>query len=60
MRCRAVKRITEDRRWLAARFGSALSIGRPGLPQQYSGDDRQEHVKMPSRFVWAHWDENTS
>ena len=38
MRCRAVKRVTEDRRWLAARFGSfqwtpwapsAVQRGRP-------------------------------
>ena len=50
MRCRAVKRMTEDRRWLAARFGSfrwtpwAPSAVQRGRPPKARGD--AEPIRM--------------
>ena len=56
VRCRAVKRMTEDRRWLAARFGSfhwtpwAPSAVQRGRPPRIRED--AEPIRV------AHWDVN--
>ena len=58
VRCRAVKRMTEDRRRLAARFGSFQWT--PWAPSAVQRGRPPKAREDAEKIVWVRWDANTS